>query len=245
MEEKIKPEIAAKEILQQRFPNAKVLFLSGSVVRGEGTSFSDLDLVVVFEKLDCAWREAFYYKNWPVEAFVHDIKTLKYFFYEFDAKSGCPSLPQMVLEGIVIPEATEFSESLKQMARKVIDAGPPALTKEESDQKRYVITDLVDDIREPRSSAELMATGAKLFEQLADYYFRSKGLWSGTGKAIVHRLNVVDPQLAIKFESAFRQLFVDANTKPCISLAEEILGDSGGPLFDGYKLNAPASWKLD
>lgn len=245
MEEKVRPEIVAKEIWQQRYLDAKTLFLCGSVIRGEETQFSDLDIVVVFEKLDCAWRESFYCKDWPVEAFVHDLDTLKYFFYEIDAKSGCPLLPQMVAEGIAIPEATEFSESLKQLARKVLDDGPAALTTDEHDRKRYGITDLVDDIREPRSAAELMAAGAKLFEQLADYYFRSKGLWSATGKTIIRRFHAVDPALGRRYEHAFRQLFVEVNPAPCIALSEEILRDSGGLLFDGYRLDAPASWRLD
>lgn len=245
MEEKVKPEIVANEIWQQRYLDAKALFLCGSVIRGEETRFSDLDIVVVFEKLDYAWRESFCHKDWPVEVFVHDFQTLKYFFYEMDAKSGCPSLPQMVAEGIAIPEATECSESLKQLARKVLDAGPPFLTADERDRKRYGITDLVDDIREPRSSAELMASGAKLFEQLADYYFRSKNLWSATGKTIIRRFHAVDPELGKRYEHAFRELFAEANPAPCIALSEEILRDSGGPLFDGYRLDAPASWKLD
>ncbi|MBY0359067.1 MAG: nucleotidyltransferase domain-containing protein [Candidatus Obscuribacterales bacterium] len=245
MAEKIAPELAAREIWQERYPDAKAVFLCGSVIRGEGTRFSDLDLVVVFEKLEYAWRESFYYKNWPIEAFVHDISTLNYFFYEMDAKSGCPSLPQMVTEGIVVSGATELSDSLKRIARDILDKGPSALTADELDRRRYAITDLLDDLRDPRSSSELTAVGTQLFGELADYYFRSKGLWSATGKTVIRRFNAVNPALGAKYENAFHQLFADSNPAACIVLAEEILSDCGGLLFDGYRLNAPASWKLD
>ena len=36
----------AKEILQYKYPTAEVLFLAGSIVKGEGTPHSDLDLGV-------------------------------------------------------------------------------------------------------------------------------------------------------------------------------------------------------
>jgi len=69
----------AKEIFESKYPEAKVIFLAGSIVRGEGTPYSDLDLVVIFDKLPAAYRESFYSQGLPVEAFVHDPETLNYF----------------------------------------------------------------------------------------------------------------------------------------------------------------------
>ena len=65
-----------KEIYETRYPQSQLIFFAGSIVRGEGTSASDLDLVVVFDQLPNAYRESFIYKDWPVEAFVHDPQTL-------------------------------------------------------------------------------------------------------------------------------------------------------------------------
>jgi len=245
MQARLKPEQAAMEIWQQKYTNAKAMFLSGSVLRGEATIFSDLDLVVIFEQLDHAWRESFYFQNWPVEVFIHDASTLNYFFYEMDAKSGCPSLPQMVAEGIVVSGTTDFSDSLKQLAQKILDDGPASLSIDELNRKRYSITDLLDDLRDPRSTAELIATGSRLFEELADFYFRSNGLWSASGKMIIRKLQTADTGLSTRFESAFRTLFSESNPSQCVALAEEILSSSGGLLFDGYRLDAPASWKLE
>ncbi len=239
----ITPESIAKEILAEKFPDASVMFLAGSMIRGEATRFSDLDLVVVFEHIDQAHRESFYYRGWPVEAFVHDAETLKYFFYEVDAKSAYASLPQMVIEGIVITEANQLSAELKELAQKVMDNGPPPLDQVEIDKRRYHITDLVDDIREPRSRAELMGSGAKLLESMADYYFQANGKWSATGKTIFRKLGATDVTMQKQFEFAFAELFAEANPTPCIELAERLLKDQGGFLFDGYKLDAPADWR--
>jgi len=67
-----------------------VLLLAGSIVRGEGTPHSDLDLVVIFDRLPNAYRESFYFGDLPVEAFVHDPETLNYFLFEVDRSSGIP-----------------------------------------------------------------------------------------------------------------------------------------------------------
>ena len=39
---------AARVICSQRYPDAAVAFAAGSLMRGEGTPYSDLDLVVVY-----------------------------------------------------------------------------------------------------------------------------------------------------------------------------------------------------
>jgi hypothetical protein len=233
------PKETATAIFRDRYPKSKALFLAGSVVRGEATQFSDLDLVVVFEDVDHAWRESFIFGGWPVEAFIHDRQTLRYFFQEIDAKSGCPSLPQMVAESIVIADTDQFAQTLKDEARKVIADGPPRWDEVQINNKRYQITDLLDDIRDPRFPAELTASGARLYELLADFYLRSNDQWSGTGKTIPRRLRAVNSTIADQFETAFTQLFCESSARGVIELSEQILKPFGGKLFEGYRSDAP------
>ena len=70
---------AARIIREDRYAGPTAVFAAGSIVRGEGTPYSDLDLVVVYPDVACAYRESFRVRNLPVEAFVHDPETLKLF----------------------------------------------------------------------------------------------------------------------------------------------------------------------
>ncbi|MEM8613181.1 MAG: nucleotidyltransferase domain-containing protein, partial [Cyanobacteria bacterium P01_H01_bin.105] len=105
------PIAIATKIQQDRYPNADVIFLAGSVIRGEGTATSDLDLVVIFQQIPAACRESFQFEGWPIEAFIHDPETLRCFFLEADRPTGVPSLPAMVSEGIEIPQPSQLSSS--------------------------------------------------------------------------------------------------------------------------------------
>ncbi|MBB3457952.1 putative nucleotidyltransferase [Rhizobium sp. BK313] len=51
---------ATSSVLTSRFPGYSFAFASGSIIRGEGTKGSDIDLVTVFDRLETAWRETFY-----------------------------------------------------------------------------------------------------------------------------------------------------------------------------------------
>ncbi|MGI9278260.1 MAG: nucleotidyltransferase domain-containing protein [Endozoicomonas sp.] len=230
-------------IKQERYPEAEVVFLAGSYLRGEATKFSDLDLVVVFSSLAQARRESFIYDAMPVEAFIHDPETLNYFFYEVDRPTGIPSLMNMVAEGVVTPKPTAFSESVKELAHSYLDLGPPPLTESEISTARYFLSDLMDDIRAPRNYDELVATGSVLYQKLADFYLRVQGAWSAKGKSIPRRLKAIDSDFYRQFSLAFEKLFRKGESGWVIGLAEQVLEAQGGQLFEGYQLTAPKDWR--
>ncbi len=234
---------AAKEIGRDRYPGASVMFAAGSIVRGEGTPHSDLDLVVVFASLAAAYRESFLYDRLPVEAFVHDPATLRYFFADVDGRSGVPSLPAMVHEGIEIPYPTQLSAALKASAASILSGGPQALTESDERRLRYGVSDLIDDIRSPATADELMATGARLYEELANYHLRANRLWSGARKGIPRALARADAVLASRYTRAFADLFERHDPSAVLALAEELVRPAGGFLFAGYRLDAPPEWR--
>ncbi|RYG66466.1 nucleotidyltransferase domain-containing protein [bacterium] len=242
---RLSPQQAAYSFFASHHPKADCVLLAGSFVRGEATQYSDLDLVVLYPELPQAYRESLIWEGYPVESFVHDAQTLHYFFEKMDRPTGFPSLMQMVVEGIEVPKPTIISMAMKILARQVIEAGPEALTEDDLRGRRYRITDLVDDIRAPRSAAELRATGVQLHDALADFYFRSQGLWSARGKTIIRKLRAHSPEFCARFEAAFEALFVAGEARLVIELSEEVMGPYGGVLFAEYRLEAPAEFRIE
>jgi hypothetical protein len=236
------PEACARAVYADRYADAGVVFLAGSVVKGEGTAFSDLDLVVVYQTVHHAYRESFRAHGWPIEAFVHDPETLRYFMGT-DRGTGVPTLASMIADGIELPAANEFSHSLKQSASEVLRAGPPQWTEKDRAWSRYLISDLVEDLRAPRSHAEFHACASRLYEMLANHFCRSRGLWSAKGKAIVRRLAEVDRPFADSFTTAFHTALSNSDSLPLISIADAALHADGGYLFDGFRADAPEDWR--
>ncbi len=238
MTRKHSPLFVTKDLLDTRYKGAEVIFLAGSVMRGEATEHSDLDIVVIYPKLQQAFRESFYHLEWPVEAFVHDPKTLKQFLYEIDQPTGTSTLAEMVYDGLETPSATPFSDELKKMAGDVLQAGPPPLTQAEIEDRRYHLSERLDDLRLPRSKIELFATASFMFGEVADYYFRSQNQYSATGKSILKKLKKADPAFYRRFTDSFEQLFSTGQGKMVIDLTEELLAQNGGLLFDQYRRDA-------
>lgn len=232
----------ALEISQSRYSDAKAVLLCGSVIRGQDTASSDLDMVVLYEKIPFARRESFVHKAWPVEVFINDFETIRYFCEEFDLKSFEPIMPTMIIEGILIAGSQSFVKELKSYAEILVENGPRSLTEDEHRKFRYAITDTIDDLRHPRGRAEMQASGTVLFAQMANYFFRSRNLWCARSKTIPRKLHEADALFAENFTASFDSLFA-GDARPVIQLAEELVAPFGGFLFDGYTSDAPAHFR--
>jgi hypothetical protein len=238
------PLFVSKELFETRYKGAEIVFVAGSVVRGEASTYSDLDLVVVYKSLPAAYRESFYHLGWPVEAFVHDLETLQFFLQKVDRPSGSASLAEMIFEGYEVPGFSETSVIAKKLAQEVLLQGPPELSESEMQESRYQISQLIDDIREPRSRQEMIASATLVYNKLAEYYFRSNNNWSCRGKAILKRMKKADPAFARRFGEAFDVLFSTGQPIRVIELAEDLLGLQGGFLFEGYRREVAPNWRM-
>ncbi len=233
------PAQVTRWLWQHRFPQAQALFCGGSVVRGDHTAHSDLDIVVLFKSVENAWREATFVDGWPVELFVHDLETLTY-FVEQDCQARRPCLPSMLADAIVIPGPSKLSDSLQEWARAII-LNPPALSPDALDDERYFLSDLLDDLKDPRPRAELIAIAARVHDQLGSFILGKNGRWSGAGKHLPRRISELDETLSRDFDRAFDAVFTESDPAPLIAFAERILESHGGPLFEGYRSDAPVS----
>ncbi|WP_426256685.1 nucleotidyltransferase domain-containing protein [Sphingomonas sp. DC2300-3] len=233
----------AEAVFHTRYDGAAFAYAAGSIMRGEGTYLSDIDLVVVFDRLDAARRESFTVDGVPIEAFVHDPETLAWFVNE-DVARGRPSILNMIVEGKIVGPGQERAEALRAEVAARLRSGPLPFSAATLNGLRYEITDAVDDLRGDRTAQELLAIGAMLHPKLVELALRGRRRWNGTGKWAPRLLTNIDADLASRFDGAFRTRFTKGDAGPVIALAEAELAPHGGTLFDGDRRDAPASWRV-
>ncbi|OOO24705.1 MULTISPECIES: nucleotidyltransferase domain-containing protein [Rhizobium] len=228
---------AARRALAMRYAGAAFAYVSGSIMRGEGTAFSDIDLVVVFPSLERAWRESFTEGDFPVESFVHDEETLAHYLHA-DAESGCPIMVNMVATGSIAGPDIERARLVQAKAVGVLEAGPKPLAGASYDMLRYQVTDYADDLRGDRPPDEIAAIAAALYQKLADLILLGRGAWTGRGKWAPRLIRRLDVQVAAEFDAAFR-LAAQGDGSRLLALANRELALHGGRCFDGFRQEAP------
>jgi predicted nucleotidyltransferase len=232
----------AKSLLKDKFPEADCAFLSGSIMRGEGLKHSDLDIVVLYQKIPNAYRESILYHDTPIELFVHDPETI-HWFIDDEKKNGLDILAHMITTGIIVPKPTALSEQIINYSNSILKLGPDPITNEDLAKLRYYITDMIDDLRDDRPQEEKIAIAVRFYPLLAEAALRGSGQCHAYGKWIPRKLKMLDVPRAERFNSAFQSLFVEGNASKLIALAEEILKPMGGFYWHGYRHNAPKKWR--
>ena len=235
----------ATRLVHEHYPSASVAIIGGSFASGRQTASSDIDLLLLFDHVDCAWRDTIVAEGRTVELFAHDLATFTYFCREIDAPGGTVPLACMVVEGENIVAPGPAHAQLLALAQAIVAAGPPVLDAQALQRRRYGITTLLEDLVDSRHAGEALAVACQLYEQLADLHLRATGQWSGGGKHLFRRLQAFDAAIAGQLDGALRQV---AGDLPAGQLAFEqvtgaVLAPVGGPLLEGFRLPAPAHWR--
>jgi hypothetical protein len=231
---RIDPYRAAELFTLNHFPNCHGALLAGSVVRGEGTETSDLDIVIVDGNLQSAYRESFIEFGWNIEVFVHNLSSYKDFF-KSDCERARPSLPKMVSEGIVLKDSG-IMEAIKQEAKDLLVRGPEEWAAETIRMKRYFITDALDDFIGCSVRAEEIFIANTLAELVSEFVLRTNRRWIGSSKWLIRSLRNYDEKFADLFVDAFDIFYKTGDKNRIIVMVDDILQPFGGRLFQGFSL---------
>lgn len=194
------PQQAAlvERFIDAAYPGATIAVVAGSTARGERTGTSDIDLLLLGDALFTADGQR---SEAATHAFEGEI--LEVFAYTPDgfrewAERGVaqyrPVIVHMLVEGVPVRDDGRLGD-LRREWGAVLDAGPE-LDEQESRFRRYVITDVLDDLRDATDPLEQRAVASVLFERIAELMLLTAHRWIATGKWLPRRLRSLSPERA-------------------------------------------------
>ncbi|WP_152984805.1 nucleotidyltransferase domain-containing protein [Siminovitchia farraginis] len=231
---RLSPKGAALKFVNRYFPKCQAAVLAGSVVRGEETETSDLDVVIFDKNFSSSYRESFIEYGWAIEAFVHNLTSYQVFFHS-DRDRAMPSLPKMVSEGIVIKDEGIIA-TIKNEANVLLAHGPEKWSEEIIRIKRYFLTDILEDYIGCLKREEGIFIANRLAELVSEFVLRTNQHWVGTSKWTVRALKNYDIHFAELFVDAFDTYYKTGDKNKVICLVNHILEPFGGQLFEGFSL---------
>ncbi len=224
----------AVNYINDSFPTAYCAILGGSVVRGEGTDNSDLDIFVCGDFNEAPYRKSVIYQEWPIEVFVHD-KVSYLEFYSIDALEGRATLPRIISEGRVIKD-NGMAAQIKDEANQVLLKGPFPWTEKELTIKRYFLTDLLDDFEGCKKREEGIYIAGKLAEVCHEFLLRTNNCWTGHSKWIPRAMKKFNSEEAAALTRALDAYYLKNDKQPLIHYTDRVLAEHGGRLFNGFYL---------
>ncbi len=94
----------------------------------------------------------------------------------------------MCADGLLLFDIDGLGARLAAQARKLTAAGPPPVSAEEIDDRRYAITDLLDDLLGSDDRSERLFIATELVRRTGELALAISGSWGGGGKWPARRL---------------------------------------------------------
>jgi hypothetical protein len=235
------PIDAARDLVGERFPAATQAWLGGSVVFGEATATSDLDITVLDESA-VVHRESLLFEGWPVELFVHSEASIQHFVAK-DLAQRKPTMARLIARGVELLPG-EAGAAIRKHCEQTLEAGPGPLPNDELDGARYALSDLVDDLRGAVPGPIGAAIAVEAWRRTAELVLAVNGHWTGGGKWLARELLALDEVAGTNWAMTLHeslQLAVAGDTTPLERAADAALAEAGGRLWDGHHQVA-AGW---
>ncbi|NSC23035.1 nucleotidyltransferase domain-containing protein [Streptomyces albus subsp. chlorinus] len=224
---------AARAVVDERHPEARAAFLGGSIVTAHRTTTSDLDIVVLLHGAPAPYRASLHYADWPVEMFVHTEATW-HAYVERELRKRRSPLLWMCADGLLLFDTDGLGTHLAAQARKLTAAGPPPVSPEEIDDRRYAINDLLDDLAGSHDQSELLFIATELVRRTAELALAVGGSWGGGGKWLARRLETTAPGLNTRLHHGLQEV-LSGTVEPLVAVVDEVLSQAGGRLWAGYE----------
>ncbi|MDO0935160.1 nucleotidyltransferase domain-containing protein [Streptomyces sp. DG2A-72] len=224
---------AARAVAEEHHPDARAAFLGGSVMTGRRTAMSDLDIVVLLHGAPAPCRASFRHDDWPVELFVHTEATW-HTYVEREVRKRRSPLLWMCADGLLLFDTDGVGARLAAEAQRLAAAGPPTVPAEEIEDRRYAITDLLDDLSGSADQGERLFIATELARRTGELALAIGGSWGGGGKWLARRLESTAPGLSMRLHHALHQV-LEGRDDSLVGVVDEVLEQVGGRLWDGYK----------
>ena len=205
----------AERFIAANFPTASIAVIGGSTSRGERTATSDIDLLLIGQDMldthQVGMATCLEFEGEIFEVFAYTPDGFVEWADRCIAQHR-PVIVHMLVEGTPVRGAEQLDLQREVWAATL--AAGPQVDAHELEFRRYVITDVLDDLLDASDPLEQRVLASTLFERTAELMLLTAGKWIGTGKYLPRRLRELDREqvdaLATPFLQADLPRFADA-----------------------------------
>ncbi|MFE1584168.1 nucleotidyltransferase domain-containing protein [Streptomyces sp. NPDC058737] len=140
----------------------------------------------------------------------------------------------MCADGLLLFDTDGLGARLAAHARALAAAGPPPVPADEIDDRRYALTDLLDDLAGSTDPSERLFIATELVRRTAELALAVSGSWGGGGKWLARRLETTAPEVNARLHHGLREA-LDGRAEPLVTVVDEVLARAGGRFWVGYK----------
>ena len=223
-------------LVQQHYPAAMGVMLTGSALDQDLGPHSDIDLLIFYAHGERLTRSIFKVEDRVVECLTFSLQEIEGQL-EQERRQGKSALIGMLARAQVLKETPQkHLEKVQQKAQSQWQQKAPALSATALDFKRHKLSKLVYDLRDEQDPTAAFTLVAELLPMLTQLVLRPAGHLAGESlKWDMRALQQHMPEQHQALSTALQQLYSQQNTAPLLQTIDQLLEPVGGLLMEGYR----------
>jgi hypothetical protein len=141
----------------------------------------------------------------------------------------------MILQGQETLAQNSVAMEAKAVAAEALENGSDAWNQAQIDKERFLIMDILNDIKFGKNKEEQIISAIHLFEPLLQFCFRGQAKWATSGKSLMRLFKTENPEITEEWTGAFKALVETGDAMAVETVVTKILGPHGGFLWDGFR----------
>jgi predicted nucleotidyltransferase len=218
--------------IESGYKGSAFCYFYGSFAEGTNDEYSDVDLIIVYEKPIQPYREKFLFEGYLFDVFIYDAESLNGILNAARTTAQFTTV-NAVLNSVTLPSETELSGQLREVAKRVKHVG--YIFQNKAFRQQY-ITNILDDLKTSTKKNERHMLCVDLYRSMVDLILMMSGAGSHSRKHAARELTEYDPEFHARLDAAFIQALTDDIT-PLTDIADEVLKPLGGALREGFRMN--------
>lgn len=187
----------AERFVATHFPNASLAIIGGSTATGTRTATSDIDLLVIGDRIFTDQRTSLA-ASYDFDGELFEVFAYTPAGFEEWGERGLSEFRPVIVDMLVSGTPVRDDSTQKAMRARwaIAYAAGPTVSDHQLAMRRYVITDLIDDLTDATDPVERHVIALTLYERLAELILLRNGRWIGAGKNLPRRLRDLDEERA-------------------------------------------------
>ncbi|WP_136468022.1 nucleotidyltransferase domain-containing protein [Flagellimonas onchidii] len=195
------------DFINDYFPSAKHVILSGSQATNKQSENSDYDIIILEKDIDKFKSERIIYSSRLFDVMVIPIEKIDDIVL-LDHKDGHGIFTGMLSKGVVVIDHDDVASSLISLSRKRFDNGVVKWNMDFLHKLKIQVQDYLDDLE----GVSLTNDGAyliilNLVTKYMDFVLYYHGLWKGNSKINYRQLERIEPNFNFKLQEAISKFF--------------------------------------
>lgn len=217
-----------RRFVNDYFPHAHGVMITGSFLTDKFNETSDIDIIILSNIFRSVCIDTYDYDGIKMQCIIFPVYDLESLI-KYDMKNGGVFICQ-VSKGVILKDHENVFANFKAKVQILYNRGPAQISRFTLNQYRSRLTTRLEDLEGCNDFYDNTFTIIDTYHRILDAYFGIKQHWAYSGKTASRELENIDPLFKVELVKSLSDFFIYKDHTSIIRFLKKFVDFLGGPI---------------